>query len=152
MINKILFIARKAGKLTEKEAATALGTTEIEYKELESGIKRMTCELAEKLSELFDVNPVYFMTDEYSNLNDLTDALEKHRNLLAGPEFNQEVGSVHLRIVKMGIEASIAIQKNIVLLQEQRELKQENQALRELYSDLKNRKFSKQTETRIKHK
>lgn len=145
MINKILYVARKAGKLSEKEAATALRTTEIEYKELESGIKRMTCDLAEKLSELFDVDPVYFMTDEYGNMHDLADTLEKHRNLLMGPEFKQEDGSLHLRIVKMGIEASIAIQENIVLLQEQRELKQENQALRELYNNLKNRKLSKKT-------
>lgn len=145
MINKMLYIARKARVLTEKEVAKALGTTEIEYKELESGVKRMTCELAEKLSELFNVSPVFFMTYEYDNMHDLTDALEKHRNLLTGVEFKQEDGGLHVRILKIGIEASIAIQKNIVLLREQRDLEHENKALKELYNDLRNKKSSKRT-------
>lgn len=111
-MNKTLYVARKSKGLTESEVAKALDIEENEYKELEYGIKRMTSEPAEKLGELFNIDPDYFMAYEYGNLQDLKDVLEKHRDLLNAPEYKEceeGDGKVHLAIARMGLEASIAI-------------------------------------------
>lgn len=128
-MNKILYVARKVKGLTESEIADTLDMDENEYKELENGIKRMTSEYADKLGELFDLGPEYFMTYEYGSMQDLTDVLEKHRKLLDAEEYKQTDGSIHLCIAKMGLEASIAVQENYVLLREKRDIERENQGL-----------------------
>lgn len=152
MMNKILYIARKVKGLTEREVAAALDIAENEYKELETGIKRVTSEPAEKLAELFNVGPEYFMLNECANIGDLTEVLEKQRDLLDMPEYNQSDARVHLFIAKMGIEAFIANHKNYMLIRDQKELEKENRVLRELYEDLKKRKLSPSNKTNRKGK
>jgi transcriptional regulator with XRE-family HTH domain len=140
MLNKILYVARKVRGLAEIELAKVLGIDETGYKELEIQIKRMTPEYADLLSELFNVEPEFFLTYELGGMQDLTNILEKHRRSLDVQDRNQSVGGSHLAIARMGLEASIAIQENYVLLREKRDLEKENQALRELYQDLKSKK------------
>ncbi len=139
MINKILYIARKVRGLSEIELAKILGIDETGYKELEIQIKRMTPEYADILGELFDVEPEFFLTYEYGGMQDLTNILEKHRRSLDVQHHNRSEESSHLAIARMGLEASIAIQENYVLLREKRDLEIENRALRELYEGLKSK-------------
>jgi transcriptional regulator with XRE-family HTH domain len=143
MVNKILYVARNVKGITEAEIADVLSVDEEEYKELEIGIKRMASEYAYALGELFNVEPEYFMTYDYGSMQDLTDVIEKHRNLLNAPGYKQPDGNIHLRIVRMGLEASIAIQENYALLRENGELEKGNQALWELYENLKSRSTPK---------
>lgn len=145
MINKILYVARKAKGITENGIAETLNMDEKDYRELEGGIKRMTSEYADKLGEIFNVGPECFMTYGYGSMQDLKEVLEKHRNLLNAPEYTQTDGNFHLRIVRMGLEVSIAIQENYMLLRENRALEKENQVLRELYEDQKKKIFPNPT-------
>ncbi len=139
-MNKILYVARKARGISEKELAKILRIDETGYKELEVQIKRMTSEYADILGESFNVEPEFFLTYEYEGMQDLTNILEKHRRSLDVQNHNRTEENSHLAIARMGLEASIAIQENYVLLREKQDLEKENRALRELCQHLKSKK------------
>ncbi|MEJ0103810.1 MAG: hypothetical protein WDO19_15170 [Bacteroidota bacterium] len=58
-MNKIVFTARMAKGLTEKQMASLLRIEEDEYKELELAIREMTGEFAQQLETMHNV-PAFF--------------------------------------------------------------------------------------------
>jgi transcriptional regulator with XRE-family HTH domain len=141
-MNRILFIARKAKGLTEKEAAKKLKIDESQYKEIESGISPATSEMTETFESLYHVPAYYFTTPYTDNIQTSIYALEKMKEILTATPDIQNISvpaDTHLSIAKMGLDALIAKEEQILLLMQIKELTAENEALKELYETAKSK-------------
>lgn len=134
-MNKIVFTARVAKGLTEKQMAGKLKIAEDEYKEWELGIKDMTDEFAMQLEEVHHVPADFFLTYDVHNIKNCINALEKQKEIIAGSDIqNVSVpAQTHLSIAKFGLDALIAKQEQVLMLRRMNELEKENNTLRELY-------------------
>ena len=135
-MNKILFTARMAKGLTEKEVAEELKIDESLYQEIESGISSITSEMATMFEDLYAVPAYYFTTPYADNIQTGIKALEKQKEILsATPDIlNISVpADTHLSIAKMAFDALIAKHEQILLLMQVKELILENESLKELY-------------------
>lgn len=135
-MNKIAFTARIVKEFTEKDVADVLGIEESVYKELELEIINMTYEIAQKLESLYNLPAEYFLIYDYNNIKDSINALEKQKEIIAGSDI-QNISipaQTHIAMAKMGLNALIAKQEQILLVRQNQELEKENTALRELYT------------------
>ena len=135
-MNKIAYTARIVKGLTEKEVADLLGMEESLYKELELEIVNMTYEIAEKLESLYDIPAEYFLIHDFNNIRVSINALEKQKEIINGADI-QNISipaQTHIAMAKMGLDALIAKQEQILLVRQNQELEKENTALRELYT------------------
>lgn len=135
-MNKILFTARMAKGLTEKQVAQKLNINETEYKEIELGISTITYEMAEALENIYKVPFHYFLTPYADNIQTAIDALEKAKEILTGTPDIRDLSTpahTHLSIAKMGLNALIAEEKQTLLLIQVKELMVENELFKKLY-------------------
>jgi transcriptional regulator with XRE-family HTH domain len=135
-MNKILFTARMAKGLTEKEVAEELKIDESLYKEIELGISSITSELATMLEDFYTVPAYYFTTPYTDNIQTGIKALEKQKEILSATPDIQNISvpaDTHLSIAKMAFDALIAKHEQILLLMQVKELVVENESLKELY-------------------
>lgn len=126
--------------LTEKEVAEELKIDESLYKEIELGISLTSSEMAETLGSLYNVPAYYFTTHYTENIQTSIDALEKLKEILNATPDIQNISvpaHTHLSIAKMGFDALIAKQEQILLLIQIKELTTENEAIKELYEAAK---------------
>jgi len=143
-MNKILFTARMAKGLTEKEVAEELKIDESLYKEIESGISSITSDMATMLEDLYDVPAYYFTTPYEDNIQTGIKALEKQKEILSATPDIQNISvpaDTHLSIAKMAFDALIAKHEQILLLMQVKELVVENESLKELYEAVKYKNF-----------
>jgi len=141
-MNRIIITARMAKGLTEKEVAEELKVDESLYKEIELGISPTTLEIAESLGSLYDVPAYYFTTHYMENFQTEIYALEKLKEILTGTPDIQNISvpaHTHVSIAKMGFDALIAKQEQILLLIQIKELTAENEAIKELYEAAKSK-------------
>jgi transcriptional regulator with XRE-family HTH domain len=138
-MNKIVFTARIAKGLTEKQMAGKLNITEDEYKEWEMDIKEMDYEFALQLEEVHHVPADFFITYDLHGIKNCIAALEKQKEIIASSDIqNISVPAhTHISIAKMALDALIARQEQILLLKRINELEWENHALRELYKRIR---------------
>ena len=139
-MNRIMITARMAKGLTEKEVAEELKIDEILYKEIELGISPINTEMARMLETLYTVPAYYFTTDYADNIQTAIKALEKQKEILNATPDIQNISvpaHTHLSIAKMGLDALIAKQEQILLLMQTKELLAENESLKELYEAAK---------------
>lgn len=142
-MNKILFTARIAKGLTEKQVAHELKIDENLYKEIELGISPKTSEMAETLESLYNLPAYYFTTDYRDNIQTGIEALEKQKEILTATPDIQNISvpaDAHLSIAKMAFDALIAKHEQILLLMQVKELITENESLKELYEAVKSKK------------
>lgn len=135
-MNRILITARIAKGLTEKEVGAELKIGENLYKEIELGISPITSEMAETLATLYNVPAYYFTTPYTDNIQTSIEALDKLKEILDATPDIQNISvpaGTHLSIAKMGLDALIAKQEQILLVIQIKELVAENEALKKLY-------------------
>ncbi|MGN6196707.1 MAG: helix-turn-helix domain-containing protein [Ginsengibacter sp.] len=135
-MNRIIITARSAKGLTETEVAKELKIDENLYKEIELGISAITSEMAETFESLYNVPAYYFTTPYSDNIQTSIYALEKMKEILTATPDIQNISvpaDTHLSIAKMGLDALIAKEEQILLLMQIKELTAENKALKELY-------------------
>ncbi len=147
-MNRILFTARVAKGLTEKEIAEELKIPETLYKEIELGISPITTDSATNLERMYNVPAYYFTTDCADNIQTAIKALEKQKEIInATPDINNisVPANSHISIAKIGLDALIAKQEQILLLIQIKELIAENESLKELYEAAKVKKVVKNT-------
>ncbi|MCT1523652.1 helix-turn-helix domain-containing protein [Sphingobacterium hotanense] len=140
-MNKIAFTARTAKGLSKKELAHELDISEACYDELELELSPMSAEMAEKLESLYLVPAEYFLIGSFYNIQVGIDALEQQKEIINNfgfPENLSVSAKAQVSIAKIGLEALVARQEQILLLRQNRELKLENEALRVLYKNSKN--------------
>jgi transcriptional regulator with XRE-family HTH domain len=141
-MNRIIITARSAKGLTEKEVAQELKIDESLYKEIELGISPTTSEMAETYESLYHVPAYYFTTPYTDNIQTSICALEKMKEILTATPDIQNISvpaDTHLSIAKMGLDALIAKEEQILLLIQIKELTTENKALKELYETAKSK-------------
>jgi len=143
-MNRIIITARMAKGLTEKEVAEELKIDESLYKEIELGISPVSGEITKGLEALYTV-PAYYFTTDYTDIRTAIKALQKQKEIInENPDF-QNISlpaSTHISIAKMGLDAIIAKQEQILLLMQVRELLHENKCLKELYETAKSKNVS----------
>ena len=134
-MNKIVFTARVAKGLTEKQMAGKLKIAEDEYIEWELAIKDMTDEFAIQLEEVHNVPADFFLTYDLHSIKNCINALEKQKETITSSDIqNISVpAQTHISIAKFGIDALIAKQEQILMLRRLNELERENNILRNLY-------------------
>lgn len=126
--------------LTEKEVAKELKIDETLYEEIELGVSSLNSEMATALETLYNVPAYYFTTDYADNIHTGIKALEKLKEILNATPDIQNISvpaHTHLSIAKMGMDALIAKQEQILLVIEIKELIAENESLKELYEAAK---------------
>ena len=141
-MNRIIITARSAKGLTETEVAQELKIAENLYKEIELGISPTTSEMAETFESLYNVPAYYFTTPYSDNIQTSIYALEKLKEILTATPDIQNISvpaDTHLSIAKMGLDALIAKEEQILLLMQIKELTAENEALKELYEATKSK-------------
>ncbi len=138
-MNRTVFIARTVKGLSEKQVANGLGIMKSAYKELELELTSVTPEIAEKLEAFYQLPADYFIVGGFDNIKISIEALEQQKKILASSDFsNLSIPSqTHISLAKIGLDALIAKQEQILLLKQNRELERENDALRELYNSMK---------------
>jgi transcriptional regulator with XRE-family HTH domain len=135
-MNRILITARKSRALTEKQVAKQLKIDETLYKEIEYGISPISQELGQTLEQLYNVPDYFFITPCFDNIQTSIDASEKLKEILDTTPDIQNISvpaHSHLSIAKMGLDALIAKQQQILLMIQVKELVAENDALKALY-------------------
>lgn len=135
-MNRILITARTARGLSEKEVGEELKIEKNLYKEIECGISPITPTMAERLESLYKVPAYYFTTPLTDNIQTSIEALEKLKEILTVTPDIQNISvpaDTHLSIAKMGLDALIAKQEQILLVIQIKELTAENEVLKELY-------------------
>ncbi|HMR82033.1 MAG TPA: helix-turn-helix transcriptional regulator [Niabella sp.] len=139
-MNRIVITARIAKGISENQVAEKLGITESVYNELELEITAVTPAIAEKLETLYAVPAEYFMVGGFNNIKIGIDAMEQAKKIIANTDFPSNLSvpaHTHISMVKMGLDALIAKQEQILLLKQNQELERENDALRTLYNNAK---------------
>lgn len=140
-MNKIVFTARVAKGLTEKQMAGRLKMAEDEYNEWELAIREMTDEFAQQLEEVHNVPADFFLSYDLHSIKNCITALEKQKEIIAGSDI-QNISipaQTHISIARMGLDALIAKQEQILMLRRINELEMENKTLRELYKRIRSK-------------
>jgi transcriptional regulator with XRE-family HTH domain len=141
-MNKILVAARLAKGISQKYIADKLKIQESVYKELELEITDITYDMAEKLESLYNIPAEYFIGCDFKNsIKTSINALEKQKEIIAGSDI-QNISipaQTHIALAKMGVDALIAKQKQILLLRHNEELERMNAVLRELYKNARSK-------------
>ena len=136
-MNRILYVARKAKGLTEKQVAEVLKIEESEYMEYECNLKKLSSEIIDKLEELYNIHPSYLMMYDAFDSQEIVDGLEECKVSLTMPEVDGLSAIQCVRVSKMGMEALIFCEKLKVSRLKQLDLEKENSVLRKLYDELR---------------
>lgn len=72
-----LIVTREMKKWSPPQVASELGITSDEYQRLENGEGLMTIKIAQKLGELYDISPEYFLNNEAKVINYNTGTFSK---------------------------------------------------------------------------
>lgn len=139
-MNKILFAARLAKGLSERQVSEKLKINDHMFKEIELGISPTTFDVAETLEKIFNVPFHYFLTPCADNVQTAISSLEKIKEILENAPNVREVSAMaqtHLSLARIGLNALIAEQKQTLLQIQVMELKSENNLLKELYQSVR---------------
>ena len=141
-MNRILYVARKAKGLSEKDVSKALRIEEVVYRKMETGIVSVTIEMAIALQGLYDV-PVYcFFSPLQNSFEEAMQSLDQQKELLESipdVESTPVSAKTHFFIAKLGLESLADKQKQMMLLIKVHEMEQENSKLKEIIEMIQSR-------------
>lgn len=136
-MNRILYVARKAKGLTEKQVAEVLKIDESEYLEFECDIKTVSLDIRNKLEEFYDIHPSYFSLYDAFDVEERTCALKKYKEDLSSMVNLDIPAKIYIDIIKLGLESLLVHDELKVSFLRQLELEKENSVLRKLYDELR---------------
>jgi transcriptional regulator with XRE-family HTH domain len=136
-MNKNLYIARKAKGLTEAQLAQVLRLSEAEYFEIECELQQMPLETALRASKLFNLTPDYFLASEKRSAQLRASAAGEALKILETASLEGVPAQLGARFIAMGTRALMLQEELNAALHENCVLRQENDAIRNLYAALK---------------
>ena len=136
-MNRLLYVARKAKGLTEAQIAKVMQIEESEYKELEHSIADVTAKQALMLAKLYDIDAEQFIYTEGGKERLLKYAMDEISRYKQNGMLENLPPSYYFNIVSLG-NTALTLQAELNhSTYRQYELEQDNQALRLLYAELK---------------
>ena len=136
-MNRLLYVARKAKGLTEAQIAKVLQIEENEYKELEHSIADVTAKQALQLAKLYEIDAEQFIYTEGGKERLLKYAMDEISRYKQNGMLENLPPSYYFNIVSLG-NTALTLQAELNhSTDRQYELEQDNQALRLLYAELK---------------
>ena len=136
-MNRLLYVARKAKGLTEAQIAKVLQIEESEYKELEHSIVDVTAKQALQLAKLYEIDAEQFIYTEGGKERLLKYAMDEISKYKQNGMLENLPPSYYFNIVSLG-NTALTLQAELNhSTYRQYELEQDNQALRLLYAELK---------------
>ena len=138
-MNKILHITRAIKGYSEKQMAEILGIAETEYIEIEHSVADLTASQALKLSKLFNVDPVFYMSTEAEQGRIEKKAAEEIAKILNDTDFQNPHPKLGLDIIRLGnaalsltVELKHALQREYILIADNKALKKLNEGLKKM--------------------
>ena len=142
-MNRLLYVARKAKGLTEAQIAKVLQIEESEYKELEHSISDVTAKQALQLAKLYEIDAEQFIYTEGGKERLLKYAMDEISRYKQNGMLENLPPSYYFNIVSLD-NTALTLQAELNhSTYRQYELEQDNQALRLLYAELKEKYESK---------
>jgi transcriptional regulator with XRE-family HTH domain len=136
-MNRLLYIARKAKGLTEKQIAKVLQIEESEYKELEHSLTDVTAKQALLLAKLYDIEAEQFIYTDGRKERVLKYSMDEISNYKQNGMLDNLPQGYYFNIVTWGNTAlTLQAELNYAVYRIY-ELEQDNQALRILNDELK---------------
>jgi transcriptional regulator with XRE-family HTH domain len=136
-MNKNLYIARKAKGFTEAQLAQVLGLSEAEYCELECELQQMSLDTALRASKLFNLTPDYFLASEKRSAQVRASVAGEALKILETANLEAAPAQLGARFIAMGTRALMLQEELNAALHENRVLRQENEAISNLYAQIK---------------
>jgi transcriptional regulator with XRE-family HTH domain len=138
-MNKILYVARKAKGFTEKQVANALQMEEMAYKELEASLTNVTADIALRVSKLYDIDAELFIYTEGREQSLIKFAMDEIANFKKSGILKDLPPQQLFHLVSLG-NTALALQVELNhCLYRQYELESDNEAIRQLNKELKNK-------------
>jgi transcriptional regulator with XRE-family HTH domain len=138
-MNKILYVARKAKGYTENQVAKALQMEEMAYKELEASLTNVTADIALKVSKLYDIDAELFIYTEGREQSLIKFAMDEIANFEKSGILKELPPQQLFHLVSLG-NTALALQVELNhCLYRQYELERDNDAIRQLNEELKNK-------------
>jgi len=138
-MNKILYVARKAKGLSELQVSEILKIEEDDYKEIENELKDLLPDLRFILGKLYDLPPDYFMTTKIRAIRQHLNVIDEIVKIMTNPIYEKVPYGTYISTISLGMKAVEAQEELKIALQENLDLVRENEAVRAMYSELKNR-------------
>ena len=143
VMNRLLYVARKAKGFTLAQVAKVLQVEESEYIELEHSITDVTAKQALILAKVYDIDAEQFIYTEGVKERLIKYAMDEistfqKNGLLDSMSPNQYFHTVSLANTALTLQAELSHS-----IFRQYELEQDNKALRQLYNDIKDNHDSK---------
>ena len=136
-MNRLLYVARKAKGLTEAQVAKVLQIEESEYTELEHSIVDVTVKQAVLFAKLYDIDAEQFIYSEGRQERVIKYAMDEISTLKQNGYLESLPPGYYFKIVSLG-NTALSLQAELShSIFRQYELEQDNQALRLLYAELK---------------
>jgi len=136
-MNRLLYVARKAKGLTEAQVAKVLQIEESEYTELEHSIVDVTAKQAVLLATVYDIDAEQFIYTEGGQERVLKYAMDEISKFKQNGYLESLPPNYYFNIVSLG-NTALTLQAELShSIFRQYELEQDNQALRLLYKELK---------------
>jgi len=137
MMNKILYVARKAKGFKEAQLAKLLQIDETVYQEMECSLSDVSAQQAIKLGNLFNVEPEYFLANESRGPALINTFMDGVTTILKDKSMEPIPPAVYAIIINLCNKGLLLqVELNSALFR-QREMEKDNEAIRELYSKLK---------------
>ena len=138
-MNKILYVARKAKGFTMEQVAKALQIGDMEYKELEASLTNVTADIALRVSKLYDIDAELFIYTEGREQSLIKFAMDEIANFKKSGILNDLPPHQLFHLVSLG-NTALALQVELNhCLYRQYELERDNDAIRQLNEELKNK-------------
>ncbi|HMG10544.1 MAG TPA: helix-turn-helix transcriptional regulator [Mucilaginibacter sp.] len=136
-MNKILYVARKAKGFKEAQLAKVLQMDETAYKEMECSLSNVSAQHALKLGNLFNVEPEYFLANESRGPALINTFMEGVTTILKDKSTEPIPPGIYAIIINLCNKGLLLqVELNSALFK-QHELEKDNEAIRELYTKLK---------------
>jgi transcriptional regulator with XRE-family HTH domain len=142
-MNRLLYVARKAKGLTEKQVAKVLQIEESEYKELEHSLTDVTAKQALLLAKFYNIEAEQFIYTDGRKERVLKYAMDEISRYKQDGLLENLPPGYYFNIVTLGNTAFTLQAELSHSIYRQYELEQDNQALRLLYEELKKNGESK---------
>jgi transcriptional regulator with XRE-family HTH domain len=138
-MNKILYVARKAKGFTQEQVAKALQMEEMAYKEMEASLSDVTADIALRVSKLYNIDAELFIYTEGREQSLIKFAMNEIANFKKSGILKELAPQQLFYLVSLG-NTALALQAELNhCLFRQYELEKDNEALRQLNSELKNK-------------
>ncbi len=138
-MNKILYVARKAKGFTQEQVAKALQMEEMAYKEMEASLADVTADIALRVSKLYNIDAELFIYTEGREHSLIKFAMDEISNFKKSGVLKELPPQQLFHIVSLG-NTALALQAELNhCLFRQYELERDNEAIRQINAELKNK-------------